>query len=233
MLTPNEKEISFIMLRRKFFKSIVAASLLLSAAGPLSADAQKKSKKQQEQPTTGVVVGRVRVESGKSAAGISVKLRRGDEEVAQATTNAKGEFEFRNLEPGTYGLTLRKPGLQVGTMENLEVRAGETVSLRDHLFLRVDEGSIAFIKGSVFDAGGRSFPGAHVELARVEPDGSVKKIGDQFTNVTGSFDFRLPPEGARYRVTAKADGMETATQEVSVEGAAIYRTALSLKRASK
>jgi len=233
MLAPTEKEIRFTMLRRKFFQTLASVLLVLSFAGSLSAFAQKKSKKQQDQPTTGVVTGRVRVESGKSAAGISIKLRRGDEDVAQTTTNAKGEFEFRNVEPGTYGLTLRKPGLQIGSMENLEVRAGQTVSLRDHLYLRVDEGSIAFIRGSVFDAGGHSFPGVRVELARVEPDGSAKKLGDQITNITGSFVFRLPPEGARYRVTAKADGMETATQEVTVEGAAIYRTALSLKRASK
>jgi hypothetical protein len=233
MLAPTEKEIRFTMFPRKFFLPVAASILALSVVGSVSAVTQKKSKKQREQPTTGAVTGRVRVESGKNAGGISVHLRRGDEEVAQTTTNAKGEFEFRGVEPGTYGLTFRKPGLQFGHMDNLEVRAGQTVSLKDHLYLPVDEGSIAFIKGSVFDAGGRSFPGARVELARVEPDGSVKKLGDQISNVTGSFVFRLPPEGARYRVTAKADGMETATQEVTVEGAAIYRTALSLKRASK
>ncbi|HST52362.1 MAG TPA: carboxypeptidase-like regulatory domain-containing protein [Pyrinomonadaceae bacterium] len=221
------------MLRSKFFQTLAVALLVLFVAGPMSADAQKKSKKQHEQPTTGGVAGRVRVDSGRSAAGVSVQLRRGEEDVAQATTNAKGEFEFRGVEPGTYGLTLRKPGLQIGRMESLEVRAGQTVSLKDHLYLPIDEGSIAFIKGSVFDAGGRSFPGARVELARVEPDGSLKKLGDQISNITGSFVFRLPPEGARYRVTAKAGGMEAATQEVTIEGAAIYRTALSLKRAPK
>ena len=112
--------------------------------------------------------------------------RQGDSEVAETTTDAKGEFEFRGVAPGSYGLTLRKTGLQVGRMENVEVRAGHTVSLKDRLFLPVDEGSIAFIKGSVFNAEGRSLPGARVELARVEPDGSVKKLDSRVSNMTGS-----------------------------------------------
>jgi hypothetical protein len=221
------------MFPRKFFLPLAASILALSVVGSASAVAQKKSKKQQEQPTTGAVTGRVRVDSGKNAGGVSVQLRRGDEDVAQTTTNAKGEFEFRGVEPGTYGLTFTKPGLRIGRMEDLEIIAGKTVSLKDHLYLPVDEGSIAFVNGSVFDASGRSFPGATVEIARIEPDGSLKKVGSRLTTEQGLFVFRLPPEGARYRVTAKADGMETATQEVTVEGAAIYRTALSLKRPSK
>jgi hypothetical protein len=221
------------MHRRKFFQTLAAALLVLSLAGVMPALAQKKSKKQQSQTTTGGVSGRVRVDAGRSAAGISVQLRRGDEDVARTETNAKGEFEFRGVEPGSYGLTLRKPGLQVGRMDDLEIRAGKTVSLKDHLYLSVDDGSIAFIKGSVFDAGGHSLPGARVELARIEPDGSLKKLDGVVTNSYGQFSFRLPPDGARYRVTAKADKMEAVSEDVNVEGAAIYRAALSLKPASK
>ena len=128
--------------------------------------------------------------------------------------------------------TPRRPTFKP-TLENLEVRAGQTVSLKDHLFLPVDEGSIAFIKGSVFNSDGRSLPGARVELARVEPDGSVKKLDSRVSNTTGSFVFKLTPERARYRLTAKADGMAEASADVDVEGAAIYRAALNLKPASK
>jgi protocatechuate 3,4-dioxygenase beta subunit len=116
-------------------------------------------------------------------------------------------------------------------MEHVEVRAGKTVSLKDRLFLPVDEGSIAHLRGSVFRADGRSLPGAKVELARAEADGSFKKLDDRVTNSTGSFAFRLPPQNARYRVTAKADGMQPATEEVNVDGAAIFRVALSLNPA--
>jgi hypothetical protein len=211
----------------KFLIAAFAALLALATHAP----AQKKSKKQE--PTTGAVAGRVRVEPGMSAGGIRVVMRQGDREVADTSTNAKGEFSFREVEPGTYGLTLRKAGLQVGRMDGVEVRAGKTVTLKEGLYLPVDEGSIAFIRGSVFSASGRSFGGAKVELARVESDGSLKKLDSRVSNATGSFAFRLPPERARYRLTAKADGMEPATQEVEIEGAAIYRAALSLEPARK
>ena len=219
------------MYRSDFYLKLSAALLALCVlAAP--APAQKKSKNKQ-QPTTGGISGRVRVDAGAAASGISVELRQGDGRVAETTTNAKGEFEFQGLAPGSYGLTLRKVGLQVGRMDGVEVRAGKTVSLRDRLFLRLDQGTLALVRGSVFDAAGRSFAGARVELARVEADGSLRKLDSRVANVTGSFGFNLPPARARYRLTAKADGMETATQDVDVDGAAIYRAALTLKRAAK
>ena len=219
------------MYRSDFILKLSAALLALCVlAAP--APAQKRSKNKQ-QPTTGGISGRVRVDAGATASGISVELRQGDGRVAETTTNTKGEFEFQGLAPGSYGLTLRKVGLQVGRMDGVEVRAGKTVSLKDQLLLRLDEGTLALLRGSVFDAAGRSFVGARVELARVEADGSLKKLDSRVANVTGSFGFKLPPTRARYRLTAKADGMETATQDVDVEGAAIYRAALTLKPAAK
>jgi hypothetical protein len=204
---------------------LTLAALLISFASDASAF-QKKSK--QPEPTTGGISGRVKVPSGQSAAGIGVTIRRGDEEVARATTNAKGEFEVQGLAPGRYGMTLRKPGLEVGRTEDLEVRAGKTLSLKGNLFLGIDEGSIAHLRGSVFTAEGRGVGGARVELARVEDDGSLKKIDDRVANNYGMFAFRLPPSRARYRVTAKADGMQPGTQEVEIDGAAIFRVAVTL-----
>ncbi|HEX8352036.1 MAG TPA: carboxypeptidase-like regulatory domain-containing protein [Pyrinomonadaceae bacterium] len=219
------------MLRKKILLASLAALFATSALFPAGAAAQKKPKKQE--PTTGSISGRVRVEAGMSAGGVSVVVRRGDADVAQTSTNAKGEFAFRDVEPGSYGLTFRKQGLQVGRMEQVEVRAGKTLNIKEGLYLPVDEGSIAFIRGSVFSAAGRSFNGARVELSRVEADGSLKKLDSRVSNATGSFAFRLPPERARYRLTAKADGMGTASQDVEIEGAAIYRAALSLEPARK
>ena len=219
------------MYRSDFYLKLSAALLALCVlAAP--APAQKKSKNKQ-QPTAGGISGRVRVDAGATASGISVELRQGDGRVAETTTNAKGEFEFQGLAPGSYGLTLRKVGLQVGRMDGITVRAGKTVSLKDKLLLQLDEGTLALLRGSVFDAAGRSFVGARVELARVEADGSLRKLDSRVANITGSFGFKLPPARARYRLTAKADGMETATQDVDVDGAAIYRAALTLKPAAK
>jgi hypothetical protein len=38
----------------------------------------------------------------------------------------------------------------------------------------------------------------------------------------------LPPDRGDYRVTVKADGAEPVSKDVAVDGAAIYRIALSL-----
>jgi hypothetical protein len=181
----------------------------------------------------GGIKGRVRVDGGETAAGVSVVVRRGDTEVSRATTNDKGEFEIRGLIPGAYGLTFRKPGLSVGRMENVEVRAGKVKSLSERVFLPVDEGSLALLRGSVFDQSGKSFRGARVELSLIQPDGSLKKLDSRVSNTTGSFGFRLTPTAARYRVTAKADGMEAASEDVEIEGAAIFRVALTLNPSAK
>lgn len=209
---------------------LTLAALLVSLAADASA-VQKKPKK--PEPTTGGISGRVKVPSGQSAAGISVTIRQGDDEVTRTTTNAKGEFEVQGLAPGRYGMTLRKPGLEIGRTEELEVRAGKTLSLKSNLFLGVDEGSIAHLRGSVFTGEGRGVGGARVELARIEDDGSLRKIDDRVANNYGMFSFRLPPSHARYRVTAKADGMQAGTQDVEIDGAAIFRVAVTLTRTPK
>lgn len=204
----------------KFLRTKTAAGLALALVlSALPALAQKAE-------TTGGVRGRVKVGAG-DPGGVAVTVREGDREVKTARTNAKGEFELAGLAPGRYGLTFRKPGLQVGRM-NIEVRAGKVVSLKDKLFLPVDEGAIAFIRGSVFTPAGASFAGARVELELLQADGTSKKLDSRVTNSLGQFGFRLTPEAARYRLTARADGAEAATAEVTVDGAAIFRVALTL-----
>jgi hypothetical protein len=223
-LKPNMRGSNLIL---KLSAAALAACVLTCAAV-----AQKKPKGR-EQPTSGAISGRVRVEAGATPAGITVEVRQDDARVAETTTDAKGDFQVQGLAPGSYGLTLRKVGLQVGRTDGIEVRAGKTVSLKDRLYLPLDEGALALVRGSVFDAAGRSFAGARVELARVEPDGSLKKLDSRVANVAGSFGFKLPPARARYRLTARAEGMEATTQDVDVDGAAIYRAALTLKPAAK
>jgi hypothetical protein len=182
--------------------------------------------------TTGSIKGRVRVETGKPSE-IAVIVRQDEREITQTTTNAKGEFTINGLQPGIYAVTFRKPGLSVGTIKNVEVRAGKIRTLSDRLVLTVDESSLAFLRGSVFDPGGRSVPGARVELSRVEADGSLKKLADRVTTETGQFAFRLPPDKARYRVTVKAGGAQDAFKDVEVDDAVVYRVAVTLEPAQK
>ena len=181
--------------------------------------------------TTGAIKGKVRVEQG-SPGGVAVILLQADREVARAATDKKGEFMISHVVPGVYGVKFRKPGLSVGSIDELEVKAGKTRALHD-LILGIDEGSIAFLRGSVFTESGRSVPGVRVELARILAENSVQKIDARVTGETGEFVFRLPPERAKYRVTAKAEGAEPISKDVEIDSAAVYRVALTLKPVPK
>ena len=175
----------------------------------------------------GAIKGKVRVETG-TPAGVTVVVRRGQTEVTRSETAKNGDFVVSRLRPGVYGLTFRKAGLSVGTIEDVEVKAGKTRSLGDRLILTIDEGSIAFLSGSVFDADGRSVPNAKVELFKILEDGTAKKIDSRITTETGSFKFRLSPEAAKFRVGVKREGAEPVTKDVEIDGAAVYRVALSI-----
>lgn len=201
----------------------ILALVLVLACATASGAAQDR--------TTGGVRGRVRVDGG--AAGVTVTARRGDQDVASTTTNRSGEFTLSNLAPGVYSIVFRRPGLRVGTLDDVEVRAGDVRRLADRLFLPVDEGSLALVRGSVFTPEGRSLRGARVEIARVNADGSARWIDSRVTNDMGEFAFRLPPGDAVYRVTATMRGAQPASGEVRVEGAAIYRLALRLAPAER
>lgn len=202
----------------------LALVLLLAVMAAGNVAAQDRS--------SGSIKGKVRVETG-SPSGVSVIVRQNDREVARGVTDRKGEFLISSLAPGRYGVTLRKAGLSVGTIEEIDVKAGKTRSLGDRLVLSVDEGSIAFIRGSVFNQDDRSVPNVRIELAKIEADGTVRKIDGRVTNEIGAFVFRLTPDAAKYRITAKANGVAPVSKDVEVDGAAVYRIALSIKPAGK
>ena len=201
----------------RFKKTLFVLVVVLVAAGV--SVAQDKS--------LGAIKGKVRVETG-TPGDVTVVVRRGEKEVTRSTTNKNGEFTVTRLTPGVYGLTFRKPGLSIGSIEDVEVKAGKTRSLGDRLILTIDEGSIAFLSGSVFNAAGKSVPNAKVELAKIQEDGTTKKIDGRITTETGSFKFRLSPEPGKYRVSVKTDGAEPITKDVEIDGAAVYRVALNL-----
>ena len=201
----------------KLLKSNAAVILLLLIACAVSAQDKQ----------TGSIKGKVGVEKG-SPAGVAVVLRQGEREVTRVSTDRKGDFLIARIAPGSYGLTLRKPGFAVDSIENLEVKAGKTRSLKN-LFLSIDEGSIAFIRGSVFTEEGRSVRNVRVELARIVSDSEVEKLDARITGETGEFVFRVPPDVAKYRLTLKADGAESVSKDIEVDGAAVFRLALTFK----
>ena len=204
----------------RFNKTLfVLATMLLMASVAVGQKDKDKS--------LGGIKGKVRVETG-TPGGVTVVVRRGETEVTRSTTDKNGDFVVSRLQPGIYGLTFRKPGLSIGSMEDIEVKAGKTRSLGDRLILTIDEGSIAVLSGAVFTAEGRSVPNEKIELLRILEDGTTKKIDGRVTTETGSFKFRLSPDPGKYRVSVKADGAEPVTKDVEIDGAAVYRVALSL-----
>ena len=178
------------------------------------------------------IKGKVRVDESSTAEGVSVSVRQAEREVAHAETDRNGRFEITNLAPGRYALVFRKPGLKTAEIRDVEISANKMRSLGDRVFMPVDEGSLALLKGSVFSAAGRSLAGAAVELARVMPDGTAQKIDGRITNELGEFAFRLLPNAARYRITAKFGSLAPAVKEIDIEGPSVYRVGLSLGEAT-
>jgi hypothetical protein len=181
--------------------------------------------------STATIKGKVRVEKG-SPAGVAVALLQGEQEITRVSTDKNGGFVISRIAPGTYSVKFRKPGLMVGTIDEVTLKAGQTRTFHD-LSLGVDEGSLVFIRGSVFDENGRSVPGVRVELAKVVDENSIEKIDSRITGETGEFVFRLGPGAAKYRVTLKADRAQPESKDVEVESPAVYRVALTLKPVPK
>lgn len=180
---------------------------------------------------TASIKGKVKVEQG-SPAGVAVILLQDEREVTRVATDKRGEFTLARITPGIYNLTFRKPGLAVGSIPSLDLKSGQKRVLHD-LVLGIDEGSIAFLRGSVFTESGRSVPGVRVELSRIVAENSVQKIDARVTGETGEFVFRLSPETAKYRITVKPDGGQPVSKDVEVDSAAVYRVALTVKPVPK
>jgi hypothetical protein len=175
----------------------------------------------------GGVKGKVRTPRGSTLAEVKVTARQDDTEVKSTTTNKNGEFILDGLKAGKYSFTFYKSGFSSGTISNIEVLKNKIRDLGSRLVLDVDEGALVLIKGSIFDQDGRSIFGAKVEIGQVLGDGSVKKIDSKYSSESGDFTFRFNQGSATYRVTASLKG-KTATKEVTVDNAAIYRLALTL-----
>jgi hypothetical protein len=176
---------------------------------------------------TGGAKGKVRSAKGDGIGGAAVTARLNGEDVKTVKTDAKGNFEITGLAPGTYNFVFERAGYGSGIRYNVEIKSKDTKDLGDRLVLLVDQGTLVIINGSVYNQDGRSVTGAKVEIARVNEDGSTKKIGSGYSNYSGEFAFRQPETNAKFRITATMKGV-SASKEIAVEGAAIYRLALTL-----
>lgn len=174
------------------------------------------------------IKGKVRTPEGKGLAEVTIVAKQKDTEVKSTKTNSKGEFVLEDLPAGRYNLTFTKPGYSVGILYNVEVTEKKTTNLGDRLILTVDQGTLVIIKGSVFNQDGLSVPDAKVEIEKILNDGTTKKVDSTYTTETGEFTFRFPPGEAKFRITATKEGI-SASKEISVDTAAIYRLSLKLE----
>ena len=182
---------------------------------------------------TGNVKGKVRTTKGEGIADVSITARQNGEDVKSTTSDNKGNFQLEGLKPGVYNLVFSKNGYGSGLMYNVGVQKKKTNDLGDRLILTIDQGTQVIIKGTVFDQDGRSVAGAKVEIEKVSSDGSTRKIGTSSTsyggepNARGEFTFKFSEGAAKYRVTASVKGA-SASKEIEVSSAAIYRLAITL-----
>jgi hypothetical protein len=180
----------------------------------------------------GALKGKVRNNRGQGIANAAVTLTKGSDDVKAVKSASDGSFEIKAIEPGFYGLRVDADGFASGSVFSVEIKKGKTRDLGDKLFLRVDQGTLVILRGSVFFKEGTSVTGAKVELERVNSDGTTKELGSTNSSVSGEFVFRQPAGSAKYRVTAKYNGV-TGTKEITVDQAAVYRLAISLELSSK
>jgi len=190
---------------------------------------------------TGGVKGKIRTTKGDGIAAATITAKQNGEDVKSAVSDAKGNFVIDGLKAGNYNLVFSKNGYGSGVLYNIQVKKKKTSDLGERLILTVDQGTQVIIKGTVFDKDGRSLPGVTVEIEKVLSDGSTKKIGTSFTsygsdpgirggdgNARGDFTFKFSEGAAKYRVTASIKD-STASKEIEVDSAAIYRLAITLE----
>lgn len=176
---------------------------------------------------TGSVKGKVRTTSGDGIAEVTITARQKGEDIKSVTSDAKGNFVITGLKSGLYNLVFSKNGYGQGVLYNIEVKNKKETDLGSRLILTVDQGTLVLIKGSVFNQDGVSLFGAKVEIERINADGSTKKLNTVYSSESGEFTFRFPKGAAKFRITASAKGV-SASKDVEVDDAAIYRLALTL-----
>jgi hypothetical protein len=201
----------------KIFKNAAFFVLLLTLSS-LSAFAQSE---------TGGAKGKVRNVKGDGIGSATITARLKGQDVKTVKSDAKGNFEMSGLQPGIYNFVFDKSGYGSGVKYNIEIKKKKTENLGDRLILMVDQGSLVLINGSVYNQDGRSITGAKIEIERINSDGSTKKVGNGYTNVSGEFTFRQPDSAAKFRVTASIKGVSD-SKELTVDSAGIYRLAITL-----
>jgi hypothetical protein len=175
---------------------------------------------------TGGVKGKVRTMAGAPIEGVTITARQGESDVRSTHSDSKGTFLLDRLEPGIYSFVFDAPGYAMGLKSKIEIKRNKITDLGDNLRFEVDRGTLVIVQGSVFFKDGTSVSAAKVEVEKVNADGTTQKLGTVWTNYSGEFTFKKREGAAKLRFTAKYHD-STASKEIDVESAALYRTAIS------
>jgi len=182
--------------------------------------------------TTGSIKGKVRNQQGKGIEGVTVTVRQDGKDLQTAQTEDGGDFRIGGIKPGFYNLVFEKPGFSGGVLYEVEVRAKKTNKLKESLVLTVDQGTLVIIEASVFNENGFVLPGAKVKVEELLSDGKVREVAEGYSSLDGDVLFRFAEKEATYRITATLRGV-SASKEIPVLSAAIYRTAITLNLSEK
>ncbi len=181
---------------------------------------------------TGSVKGKVRTQDGDKIAGATITVRSDGDDLKSTTSDSKGEFKLSGIAPGRYNLVFEKKGFSSGILYNVEIRSKKTNNLKDRLILSIDQGTLIIVEASVFNQNGISLYGAKVEIEEIYSDGKTKKVGSGYSSRDGDIVFRFKERPTKYRITASVKD-KSATKEIEVNEAAIYRTAITLDLSKK
>ncbi|HYE58628.1 MAG TPA: carboxypeptidase-like regulatory domain-containing protein, partial [Rhodothermales bacterium] len=169
------------------------------------------------QAQTGTLRGRVESTRGTAIAGATVRAAlRGTTTSVSATTSAEGVYEFAGLAAGRYNIAASATGYAAVERENINVEAGQTVTLST---LRLAPTSppeptqLTFSGTVVNDATRQPIAGAFVYL--VTPDG--RRLAADTTDSRGAFSVGVTlPERAALLLRAEAAGYFSATVHAGV-----------------
>ncbi|MFN0277516.1 MAG: carboxypeptidase-like regulatory domain-containing protein [Pyrinomonadaceae bacterium] len=177
--------------------------------------------------SNGSAKGKIRDLKGSAISGASVTARQNSNDIKTVQSNSKGEFTIGGLEAGVYNFVFDAKGYASAMRSNVEIKRNKTFDLGDRLILLVDKGTLVIIQGSVFFKDATSVTGAKVEVEKLNADGTTRSFPAVYTNIYGEYIFRQPEGSAKFRFTAKYKD-KTASKEIEVEAAAIYRMAIHL-----
>jgi len=213
---------------------LVVGVLVLAAGSPIAAQERTQGRPAQRfatsADTTGVIQGRVTSATGAPIRGAEVRARESNgRENRLATSNERGEFEIRDLIPGTWTLAASKSGYisqQYGQKRPFSAPESLQVSPRQRLQANFTLGRAGAISGRVFDEFGDPVAGARVQVLRSRMSNGRRTltatgVGDE-TDDTGAFRlYALPPGDYYIGAALNAASGETPTVRLAV-GAPTY-----------